>query len=185
MPTQQLTEKQAAMRLRYLDDNPPPVSPMPRALQKDFLEALTDYQAAPKRLYAGRMRTEAQIQRKREQSHRYHRAPIGRYSTLKSNPRKLEVGITPQEHEELLEQPCHYCNGPLDETGTGLDRLDHARGYMRDNVVPCCGCCNTAKGLLERFGTERLRRFAESMGILSHLSNCPLCSKLSTKFSKL
>ena len=28
---------------------------------------------------------------------------------------------------------------------TGIDRVDNARGYEKDNVVPCCETCNTAK----------------------------------------
>jgi 5-methylcytosine-specific restriction endonuclease McrA len=41
---------------------------------------------------------------------------------------------------------CFYCNGPLNTTGSGLDRLDCGLGYERENVVPCCGECNRIKG---------------------------------------
>lgn len=47
----------------------------------------------------------------------------------------------------FLDQPCYYCGHPLNETGIGLDRLDSDRGYVLDNVVPCCGTCNMAKGV--------------------------------------
>ena len=40
---------------------------------------------------------------------------------------------------------CHYCGGSLPKWGGGLDRKDSDRGYTRDNVVPCCSDCNTAK----------------------------------------
>ena len=111
-----------------------------------------------KRMYAGAMRTEAGIARKKACVKFYNRTAAGRWSLLKSNPRKIEVGITREQHARLLTKPCHYCGGKLEETGTGLDRLDHTRGYVRGNVVPCCGVCNTIKGLLERFGIERVRR---------------------------
>jgi hypothetical protein len=30
--------------------------------------------------------------------------------------------------------------------GNGIDRLDNTKGYILGNVVPCCSCCNMAKG---------------------------------------
>lgn len=64
--------------------------------------------------------------------------------------------ITKEEVWELIQQPCHYCgcephhtwgmktgNGQI--TYNGLDRVDSLRGYVEDNVVPCCGTCNKAK----------------------------------------
>ena len=29
--------------------------------------------------------------------------------------------------------------------GVGLDRLDNSKGYVLDNVVPCCDKCNRLK----------------------------------------
>jgi hypothetical protein len=31
----------------------------------------------------------------------------------------------------------------LNKTGTGLDRKDNKKGYSINNVVPCCGRCNS------------------------------------------
>lgn len=54
----------------------------------------------------------------------------------------------------LAAQPCVYCGteaGNLEESSydqfryNGLDRLDNSKGYMLENVVPCCGWCNIAK----------------------------------------
>lgn len=43
--------------------------------------------------------------------------------------------------------PCEYCNKViLNEKGIGLDRLDNSLGYVKTNVVPCCGDCNYIKG---------------------------------------
>lgn len=77
----------------------------------------------------------------------------------------LEFSITEEEFRTLSQQTCHYC-GTLPEAtslrgtmrGTcktgkgvstfvynGLDRMDSAKGYTLDNVVPCCGTCNHAK----------------------------------------
>ena len=64
----------------------------------------------------------------------------------------------------LSQLPCDYCNrSPSttynmsrkiskyqilggDFTYNGLDRVDNARGHMKDNVVPCCWPCNNIKG---------------------------------------
>jgi hypothetical protein len=56
----------------------------------------------------------------------------------------------------LSQRPCYYCGieplqpyFPKHYSGgcfyNGLDRVDNARGYELDNVVPCCGTCNKAK----------------------------------------
>ena len=37
---------------------------------------------------------------------------------------------------------CHYCGGVK---SMGLDRVDNARGYTMDNVVPVCTVCNLMK----------------------------------------
>lgn len=61
--------------------------------------------------------------------------------------------LTRDEAEVLLQSPCFYCAAPPSNTSrkrrpyphNGLDRFDNARGYERDNVVPCCRACNLAK----------------------------------------
>jgi hypothetical protein len=40
---------------------------------------------------------------------------------------------------------CHYCHGPLHDSGTALDRKDNTKFYILDNVVPCCIVCNRMK----------------------------------------
>lgn len=87
--------------------------------------------------------------------------------------RALKVGlaftINEQEFRELTQRSCHYCGSAPSSismvrgsrnakrgqkrTGTllsqyiynGLDRIDSAKGYTLDNVVPCYGVCNHAK----------------------------------------
>lgn len=48
-------------------------------------------------------------------------------------------GIEPQQ--KIIHS--HYCNGSY--IYNGLDRVDNAKGYTIDNVIPCCGTCNYAK----------------------------------------
>lgn len=56
----------------------------------------------------------------------------------------------------IAQQPCHYCGETNKHTRklqshvndfiyNGIDRKDNSRGYIIDNVLPCCGDCNTAK----------------------------------------
>jgi 5-methylcytosine-specific restriction endonuclease McrA len=64
--------------------------------------------------------------------------------------------LTYDEALELIMRPCNYCG--IDPSNyrndrqygvtvhyTGLDRVDNSRGYLLDNVVPCCKPCNVAK----------------------------------------
>lgn len=81
--------------------------------------------------------------------------------------RGLEMTLTEEQIKNLISLPCHYCgevasnymihnsnhkgkvytsNGGL--AYNGLDRVDNTKGYILDNVVPCCKYCNSAKGKL-------------------------------------
>jgi hypothetical protein len=64
---------------------------------------------------------------------------------------------------KLTQQKCYYCGcEPYQRVRTkegwthenfyynGLDRIDSSNGYTEDNVVPCCGICNTAKLAMPR-----------------------------------
>lgn len=59
-----------------------------------------------------------------------------------ANKRGLVVEITFEQFEEIIAKPCHYCGGKLAETGCGMDRKDHAKGYSLENILPCCRTCN-------------------------------------------
>jgi len=88
----------------------------------------------------------------------YRNAIIG-----KSKKLKLDYNIIFEQFIELINKPCFYCglehsnrckdpymNKQVDfEDHTvfynGLDRIDSSKGYLIDNVVPCCKFCNRAK----------------------------------------
>jgi hypothetical protein len=78
----------------------------------------------------------------------------GRFTAGKSKAkgRGLIWAITLEEHQLFLSMPCYYCNGPLPETGSGLDRLNNLLGYTQENCVPCCKNCNWRKGQIEATG---------------------------------
>lgn len=74
-----------------------------------------------------------------------------RVSKLKASAkqRNIPIRLMAYEYESLLSQGCHYCGTSLvSQNGTCLDRLDSNKGYTLQNVVPCCGICNRAKGVL-------------------------------------
>jgi hypothetical protein len=37
---------------------------------------------------------------------------------------------------------CFYCKQPLSMYGSALDRINNNKGYIKENIVPCCGSCN-------------------------------------------
>ena len=55
--------------------------------------------------------------------------------------------ITIEQWESIIfPNLCHYCNKKLGlVAGHGLDRKDNDKGYILDNVVPCCKICNETK----------------------------------------
>ena len=42
---------------------------------------------------------------------------------------------------------CHYCGSG--ERRLGMDRVDSSKGYLVENIVPCCYLCNRAKSDME------------------------------------
>jgi hypothetical protein len=70
--------------------------------------------------------------------------------------RKLDFKLTLSEFKQITSSPCYYCYSEPSNlckaqgrvSGylySGIDRVDNAKGYTIDNVVPCCVKCNKAK----------------------------------------
>jgi len=70
--------------------------------------------------------------------------------------RNLEYTLTDNVFKNLTHSPCYYC-GQLPSNirakssaygayiFNGIDRVDNSKGYVIENVVPCCKLCNQAK----------------------------------------
>jgi hypothetical protein len=70
--------------------------------------------------------------------------------------RKLVFILSKEEFRKITQQNCYYCGiEPKQITKNknnfgqyiynGIDRIDSSKGYILENVVPCCGRCNEAK----------------------------------------
>lgn len=68
----------------------------------------------------------------------------GQYAAKDS---KRVWSLTYEEYLQIIHEPCHYCGkNLLEESGYHLDRIDNAKGYTLDNVLPCCWECNRLRG---------------------------------------
>lgn len=88
---------------------------------------------------------------------------IYKYYIQNANKRGLSFEISIEQFIELTSKNCFYCGiepkqsyAFLKETHygeylyNGLDRVDNKKGYLLDNIVPCCGRCNHAKAQLSK-----------------------------------
>jgi len=83
------------------------------------------------------------------------------YGYIKSSAkrRNKEFNLTRKQVATLTQMPCTYCGSPPSNMRTsargqfiyqGLDRVDNERGYVIDNVTPCCKNCNLMKRKMSR-----------------------------------
>jgi|SRR5208282_1302396 len=85
-----------------------------------------------------------EVLHKRKQSDFYiHISNVGCYYRRNARPRGFEFSLTRTEIEDIVVRPCHYCG--YDSSFVGIDRVDNSKGYVQENIVPCCKICNHAK----------------------------------------
>lgn len=54
--------------------------------------------------------------------------------------------ITKDEYENIVKNGCYYCGINLYlYSGSSIDKIEPDNGYVLDNILPCCGDCNTIK----------------------------------------
>lgn len=90
--------------------------------------------------------------------------PGSQYSQARgvARQRNLAFDLSFDEYTAIRRRPCHYCGHKLHDGGTGLDRLDNDKGYVRGNVVPSCWECNQARSVL--FTPEEMLVIGEAIG---------------------
>lgn len=94
----------------------------------------------------------------------------------------FELDIDFDFFKSISVQPCYYCQVPFSHCKkdiykqynkiisdtviyyNGIDRVDSSKGYLKNNVVPCCNHCNTAKNSFtqEEF-KNHIKKIYESM----------------------
>ncbi len=76
-----------------------------------------------------------------------NREPSNRFTRSKiiATKRGVSWSLGFNAFKEIITKDCTYCNGPLPECGSAMDRLDHDKGYFIGNVVPCCVICNNIR----------------------------------------
>lgn len=96
-------------------------------------------------------------ERVKETSGAYARTTEGKYAKLKSSAKRrdLEMKISFEKYNEVLkDNKCYYCDASLvGSAGYSLNRIDSNKGYLIDNVKPCCGTCNK---IMNNFSIEEL-----------------------------
>lgn len=67
-----------------------------------------------------------------------------KFSQIKggAKSRNIDFQLTDQDMHKLINSSCSYCG---QEQCNGIDRIDSHKGYIIDNVVPCCAMCNRMK----------------------------------------
>lgn len=73
--------------------------------------------------------------------------------------RNYEFRLTRDEFKSLVTSNCYYCGKPPERVQygknhsygglqrNGIDRVNNTKGYILENVVPCCLHCNMSKGV--------------------------------------
>ena len=81
-----------------------------------------------------------------------------KFTELKASAKKrgLEVSISFEQYVELIKTlNCYYCDANFsNETGGNLNRIDSSKGYLINNVNPCCATCNK---IMNRFTVKELK----------------------------
>lgn len=55
--------------------------------------------------------------------------------------KQRKSNLTLNQVIDMLKLNCHYCKEE-NLAEIGLDRIDNSRGYIHNNVLPCCTTCN-------------------------------------------
>jgi 5-methylcytosine-specific restriction endonuclease McrA len=80
--------------------------------------------------------------------------------------------------QELIIKPCIYCNYHKEGEVHGIDRVDNQKGYIEENVVPCCETCNVLKG------SQHPQEFIDKMKAIYqyNITNQPISPELVEKW---
>lgn len=97
----------------------------------------------------------------------------------KSIRRNIQFELSFEKYKELSSQCCYYCNAlPNNKAYTrskngfyinnGIDRVDNSKGYIYNNVVPCCKTCNFNKADISVEMVEKIYEFIRKTKTENH-----------------
>jgi hypothetical protein len=101
-----------------------------------------------KKYYLGKAKKQHAENRKRGTERHYTINGRFAYAKSRATQNSKTWSLSFEQYRELLSQPCYYCANtlaPLKASGVGLDRINNAKGYELDNVLSCCGICNSIR----------------------------------------
>ena len=86
----------------------------------------------------------------RERLTTYYWSLTSQYHEYKkrAKKKKMDFEISKEDSKLFYNTNCYYCGD--DFKGMGIDRIDNNKGYVLNNVVPCCSRCNFMKHVLNR-----------------------------------
>jgi len=103
------------------------------------------------------------------------RARICNYK-IDAKKRGHNFELTEEQFFKTTQKDCYYCGTKPNNISkyhncngsyiyNGLDRIDNNKGYLIDNVIPCCKFCNTAKSnlTLQEF-KDWIKKVSERIG---------------------
>jgi hypothetical protein len=106
----------------------------------------------------GRIKSCGHIKSEREETYGEDGARKNLFNKYKRQAkyRKLEFTLDYLMFCDITKSVCYYC-GQLPESYyfykdkkpylyNGIDRIDNSLGYIQENSVACCSCCNHMKG---------------------------------------
>ena len=85
------------------------------------------------------------IKRRLASDRKYQAKPTSRFKKYQRSAaeRGYEFLLTFKQFMVFWQKPCTHCGDPIETIG--LDRVNSALPYQRDNVEPCCRICNAMK----------------------------------------
>jgi hypothetical protein len=74
----------------------------------------------------------------------------------------LSCDLTREFLADLVLQPCFYCGDTSERRGA--DRISNLFGHNMNNVVPCCGTCNSAR--MDNFTHDEMKILGQTIARL-------------------
>jgi len=80
----------------------------------------------------------------------------------RAKKRNIDFLISKEDCEKYFNTNCYYCNEII--SGLGIDRIDNEKGYVLDNIVPCCSKCNFMKHVQNKNNfLKRIKQISDNL----------------------